>query len=350
MNGALESFLKEVAKYVTQAKEPTLFAVGGRGYYENPATDLLGFFLKPQAEHGLGDLFLVTYLDCLKVNWQQFDMRDVRVIPQEQTNEGNYIDLLITGENWCLVIENKIRHWQANPFKDYEAHAYKLEKQKPIFSILSPKGEISPESDANPDRWFGVSYKDYCQKLRGKMTATFFEKPFSKWHVFAREFILHMENELYTSPMNEKQIEFVENNPKRFLEANEMWRQYRIFLCAELKKNLNETFPSFNTKDETWGIRCNIPQWENRADVVLLTPDVDANQLKIRAYLNNVPDSELSMVARELKLGRHETEAKWHYWDSNESYDRKNAIAKLCELVKSVNDILKRLPHQSVSR
>ena len=58
MNDNLESVLNEVKKYVTPAKEPTLFAVGGRGYYENPASDLLAFFLKPDAEHKLKDLFL----------------------------------------------------------------------------------------------------------------------------------------------------------------------------------------------------------------------------------------------------------------------------------------------------
>ena len=33
----LEVFLAKVRVHVRPAKEPTLFAVGGRGYYENPA-------------------------------------------------------------------------------------------------------------------------------------------------------------------------------------------------------------------------------------------------------------------------------------------------------------------------
>lgn len=58
-------------KYARPAMEPTLFAMGGRGYYENPATDLLKFFLKPKAEHQLGDLFLSTYLECMKEDPRQ---------------------------------------------------------------------------------------------------------------------------------------------------------------------------------------------------------------------------------------------------------------------------------------
>jgi len=53
---ALESMLTEVRKFAVPASEPTIFAVGGRGYYENPASDLLAFFLTPGAEHGLDDL------------------------------------------------------------------------------------------------------------------------------------------------------------------------------------------------------------------------------------------------------------------------------------------------------
>ena len=65
MNAELESFLNEVKSHITPAREMTLFALGGRSYYENPASDLLKFFLKPDAEHGLKDLFLSTFLECM---------------------------------------------------------------------------------------------------------------------------------------------------------------------------------------------------------------------------------------------------------------------------------------------
>jgi hypothetical protein len=37
---AMEACLNEVGKYVRPPKEKTLFPLGGRAYYENPALDL----------------------------------------------------------------------------------------------------------------------------------------------------------------------------------------------------------------------------------------------------------------------------------------------------------------------
>lgn len=36
--------------------QATFLNIGGRGYYENPASDLLQFFFRPDNAHGLGTL------------------------------------------------------------------------------------------------------------------------------------------------------------------------------------------------------------------------------------------------------------------------------------------------------
>ena len=60
MNERLENFLKLATKYQVLPKERTVFSLGGRGYYENAASDMLSFFLRPNAEHGFGTLFLLA--------------------------------------------------------------------------------------------------------------------------------------------------------------------------------------------------------------------------------------------------------------------------------------------------
>ena len=108
---SLESVLSEVKNHLPQDRETTIFELGCRGYYENPTTDILAFFLNPDAEHGLGDMFISTYLVCMNVDPSRIDMSCVGIKDQVETANGNFIDLQIRGQDWCLIIENKIYHW-----------------------------------------------------------------------------------------------------------------------------------------------------------------------------------------------------------------------------------------------
>jgi hypothetical protein len=344
VNADLESFLKAVKKYVTPAKEKTLFALGGRSYYENPASDLLAFFLKPDAEHKLGDLFLSTYLECMKENSRQFNMRDVKVGREMSTAKNNYIDLLILETEWCLVIENKINHWDANDFTDYENHAKRLRKQQ-LFSILSRDGH---HKDNNGTHWIGVSYKDFCHALREKMLATYFDSPFSKWHIFAREFILHLENELYLPPMTQEQAAEVEKYADQIAEAEKLAKQYREFFLKELQHHLKEKFPEikFDTwQDSSWlsfcllAFRCKSQQW-NKNEMILYRPE--NQKIFVRAYLTNVADPLLSNARQTLKPVEDELEGKFHRWTSLGYNSREEAIAKLCEWARVVNGLMEK--------
>ena len=347
MNADLEPLLKEAGKYVIPAKEPTLFAVGGRGYYENPASDLLAFFLKPDAEHGLGDLFLSTYLECMKLDPHQFKMSNVSVEREVVTEDHSRIDLRILGLDWCLLIENKIYHWQANPFTSYEDHAKGLSKETNIFSVLSPSGCIKKEG--KKEDWKGVAYPDYCKALRGKMAPIFYDLPFSKWPLFAREFILHMENELYTPSMNPEQVAFVEQHADQIAEVQELAEQYQLFIKQELKRRLDESVPgcTFDIRPSTWPghvlvLYCTCPQWRHQ-EMVLYKPEGTGQKFFIRAYLDNLSEPLLSQAKQALKhMKAPVVEGTGLYWSSLIGYDtRKEATDELCKLALKVNDILK---------
>src|ERR1039457_4692677 len=121
MTKELEDFLNEIGKHVPPPKERTLFSLGGKGYYENPASDLLAFFLKPDAEHGFKDLFLKAFLECMKGGYADLGTAGATVRREDVTEEGNRPDLVVQGQDWVLLIENKIYHAQVNPFETYEA-------------------------------------------------------------------------------------------------------------------------------------------------------------------------------------------------------------------------------------
>lgn len=352
---SLESFLNEVGKHITPPKETTIFALGGRGYYENPATELLKFFLKPDAGHGLGDLFLSTFLECIGEGHRQLDLRSIDIGSQVETDKGNFIDLQILGRDWCLIIENKIYHGPANPFLDYEAHAEKSGKGTKIFSILSPYKTVPPEGSATKDRWEPVIYKDYCQKLRDRMATKFFDVPFSKWHIFAREFILHIENELGLNrpPMKQEDAQFVEDNAAKFDVASQLKLEYENFVCDELKRHLEErvTGSFFHVKTEWWRFSCMTDALGVVSEIDLVKKNAitkdDKMGLRIYLSLNYITEPEQSKVMSALNFNKtgegQEKEERYFMWDSVERFDsRDKAIAKLCECAKTVNGLIKK--------
>ncbi len=60
----LEDCPNEVTKHVHPPKEKTLFSLGGKSHYGNPASDLPAFVLRPDAEHRLEGFFLQAFLEC----------------------------------------------------------------------------------------------------------------------------------------------------------------------------------------------------------------------------------------------------------------------------------------------
>lgn len=174
------------------------------------------------------------------------------------------------------------------------------------------------------------------------MATKFFDVPFSKWHIFAREFILHMENELYNPPMTPNEADFIEQHADQFAKVQELATQYVEFIRAELKQQLEASISghTFNVKAEPWGFRCSTPQW-GRSDIVLLR----VKDFKIRAYLylEDLSEPQQSIAMEALKFGPTGSGSSYRMWDSVVGFDsREKAIAKLCECAKTVNDLIKK--------
>lgn len=341
---SLGSFINEVEKHIT-IKEPTLFAVGGRGHYENPASDLLAFFFRPNGEHGLGNLFFSTYLECIEQQPRQF--MDVVSVEREVVIEGGRIDLEILGKDWCLIIENKIRHKPFNPFGNYEAHADKSGKGKKLFSILSPHKTDLPEGSATTGRWKPVFYKDYCQKLRERMATKFFDAPFSKWHIFAREFILHMENELYNPPMKPEDAKFVEEHAAEFIQARSLLEQYPAYLGQVVEEMVEKELGYEIEVKQGWAIFIRSPKNQGNAAIWLCYqtndygyPIISTDGFDIRVYpdegelkrgQSNADQSNLPKGMRGMR------DENGYYWATEKSFkDRDEAIKFTIPLIKLI--------------
>jgi hypothetical protein len=217
-SGQLQELLQKACGLRRRSREGNIFSTGARGYYEEPTSDLLAFFLNPSAEHGLGDLLLACLVDFLREPPFPLELEEppIREYP---TRDQNRIDLLLHGIGWVIAIENKIRHSPLNPFAEYrDTIQARFQGKRLYFVILSPY-------DPGQPGWTWVSYEALLAKAREKLGARLIAAGFSKWSIFFREFLIHLEDQVGRD-MDDQQFNFVRDHYSQVREVSELHDRY----------------------------------------------------------------------------------------------------------------------------
>ncbi len=285
----VEQLLENFAKLPQRSKiEKTIFSIGGRGYYENPTTDLLSFFCDDAGDHGLGSLVLGALIDCLPEKYQSIDRSLNGTTPgREITTSSGRIDLLLRGEQWVMVLENKIFHHQNNPFEDYKnwINANYADATHKVFIILSPYGGEYRES------WEIITYKAFITNIKARLSENFVAQPLNKWAILLREFLLHLEGVMYKDSLNNESVSFIFENFSSILELEKLKKaainEYQQNIQKKLSKELNRNIV---TNLHHWrggypAMRFKIEGWKTFSDVVLYLHD-DAHKVGINFYIN----------------------------------------------------------------
>ena len=138
---ATEDHLHLLLEFQALPKVPkikTFMDVSGYPHYENVSSNLLAFFFDPEQEHGLGDLLLTSFLS-LSTTEEHWCKTGVTIHREHGTDGGEFLDLLIEGEDFVIGIENKIYHHLANDLTDYAALLGRFSHQRTIKAVLSLK-------------------------------------------------------------------------------------------------------------------------------------------------------------------------------------------------------------------
>lgn len=302
-----QELLERAQRHRVPEREASIFDVAGRGYYENPTTDLLAFFLDPQGGHGLGDCFLRALLSCTpgcdELNAALIGSPE-REVP---TDLGNRIDLLLRGDGWVLVLENKIFHDQINPFEDYEQHVEKPPSgasDQRIFVILSPSGSSARS------RWAGLSYGTLLEAVRRELAPLSLSQPIGKWQIFAREFVLHLENLTVQQSIDSNTIRFVLDHMHQIEQLNRLRTQVIDALDQKIVAQIQTRIPGIevSTRRHTWNgepaLRYTAEAWMTKSDVVLYL-DTSGDTLKphVRVYVLDVAPETLALRAADFLEG-----------------------------------------------
>ena len=164
----------------------------------------------------------------------------------------------------------------------------------------------------------------------------------SKWQLFAREFILHIENLILAPIMNSSQAKHFENNAHLIAEMMKLEALYRTFIKNELNRRLNESLPecsffSFEVNWESfaWVFRCRSQKWGGN-DLVLFKPEQIAGKFLTRVYLHEPSEQLLERAGLDLAYMESTPGRTYSYWTSSEGYESsEEAIDELCKLAKS---------------
>ena len=353
----MKRLLQEVQNYAFPLKEKTFFSIERIiCHLENPTTELLRFFMAPDEGHDLGALFLRAFFTCLGENPTDISFDGVTAVPQVQTEDGKFIDLLIRGSNWVLLIENKIDAPINNRLDSYEEQAKRnFPHRKHHFAILSPDGN----GDRDFLQWKAVSYQNYCNELKSEFTKTVFDHPISKWQVFAREFIVHIENTLDNPAMKmtKERTDFVEANLREIRDLKKLSDCYTEDLLRELSERLQKALSpnrkiQFCEMTNHWAFSCDEMIGHLNLEFKFSTPahgwsSDTGRDFVIAAWVKNLTEEQRRRAEELLLTKGGDPEAGDQWVGELHCNDRPTAVNELCKLAKELFDLFGNEPPSS---
>ncbi|MES2455756.1 MAG: PD-(D/E)XK nuclease family protein [Bacteroidota bacterium] len=115
---------------------------------ENKVSELLAFFLDPNANHQQGDIFLKLFIEHFDIYFPYSDISKIRVKVEETTLAKRRVDIVISYDNNKRVIgiENKIYYWtkdQDNQLADYVTYLSTMSNNEDYHLFyLAPKSKV----------------------------------------------------------------------------------------------------------------------------------------------------------------------------------------------------------------
>lgn len=289
---ASKIFLEDAKKHFPVKKPLNIFSLMKLDHYENPITDLLAFFLYDKNDHGLGNVFFQGFLDCIPNG--DILGRELICKPQREvsTEDGKRIDLILSGADFSIIVENKIRHSAVNPFKSYVEYAEKHlmeDEGKIIYVLLSPGGQSEKKN------WIGVSYPNLVSAIRKRLLTVSLKKE-NKWHMFSEEFLNHLASLTEKYEMQDKNKDFVFSNLANIRKLEQIKKNVYNIYERDISEKIFPFLQNFKKKvscKTSWpnGPRWEIESWNGAVKIVLYYKSVGNNvtpQIRIYVYKINI--------------------------------------------------------------
>lgn len=334
-----ENLLFKAKEYKIPEKELTIFDTALKNHHENPTTELLSFFLDPEQKHGLETSFYDGFIDAIKHydEYKLFEFGQIITLEtQQSTQDGKYIDLWIETDTALIIVEVKVHHIQNNPFKNYIKWAESklkeinkdrtdLESKKRLVPLI-----LSPNGKSNISGWTGISFTDFTEMVQSTLGFQIIKNPLSKWALFARDFLLHLNsfNELLDTDM--ESLKFVVDNMSNIQDLvtlrENVYQEIIDHINNEIQQSIGETY-QVGLRRHTWG---NTPafrfignNWKDWSDTVLNLHIGDSPMgCKVNMYIHLPTDNIVEKAQSLLKSSPFPVTKQWYeqknkYWGTS---------------------------------
>ncbi len=297
----LKPIIDDSHEFISPKQSKTFYEIGGRGYFENPLSDLLAFYFDPDEEHGFGDLFLRCFINCIGNPHSVLDIDQIRLVypPRREiiTKSGKRIDLILELYNVVIVIENKVFASVNNPFKEYEDYVSKrFEGKKPIYVILSLK-EMDKAKDA--EQWETYTYKVFFANITEELKKSRYHLTENKWKFYLLDLIDSITKMSIQGDMMDNEFEFVSKNYNAITNLVNLREQFYDTIGKKCKEIILKYRLNTSWKKENWGpngvaIRMVVTQWSGKKEIVVLINN--DGEFLIHFYIYNVTlENQLSI-------------------------------------------------------
>lgn len=271
-----ETIVSDFLKIPHNNIEPTFLEICRfpQSRFEEVCSRILAFYLNPNAEHGMNDLWLSALLKVAgKSDWCDY-RHNIKINTEEYAN-GKRIDITIISEDYVIAIENKITAGLYNPldvYKNYISNTYPNKKQ--LLIVLSIKHLMTANDFQR------CSYQDLFNEVNSHI-GDYMTGANQKYLTYLVEFMKTINNMDNSNSQREKQF-FSENKTdideliKRYEQYKENIKKDQSDKISTLHAMLNEltdgkwwTYPkgggnllgvTFNEKSNRIGIEAHFEE------------------------------------------------------------------------------------------
>lgn len=181
----------------------------GGDRFEERCSQILRFYLDPNGQHKFKSLLLTSLLEVMQKSDLHFSLKNTRVITEEMTDDGKYIDITVISDSMVIAIENKIGASLYNPLDSYVKHVRNNypDRENKLFVVLSVRRITDGEElkKMKENEYVYVNYSSFFSAV--KRNLGFFALDADQtYQTFLLDFIRTIENRFYNRNMELKKF------------------------------------------------------------------------------------------------------------------------------------------------